>query len=74
MDPMEEKNIYEQFSKIAKGKTAVIVTHRMSSARIADRIIVMNDGGIVEEGTHESLMKQGGMYAEMFEKQAAWYL
>lgn len=74
VDPMEEKNIYEQFSKIAKGKTAVIVTHRMSSARIADRIIVMNDGGIVEEGTHESLMKQGGMYAEMFEKQAAWYL
>ena len=73
IDPIEEKYLYGQFAEIAKGKTAIIVTHRMSSARIADRIIVMSDGNIVEEGTHESLMDQGGMYAEMFEKQAAWY-
>ena len=73
IDPIEEKYLYEQFANIAKGKTAVIVTHRMSSARIADRIVVMHDGTIVEEGTHERLMALGGRYAWMFKKQASWY-
>jgi len=73
IDPIEESAIYKKFIEAARGKTAVIVTHRMGSAKIAGRIIVMKGGAIVETGSHEELAAGGGIYAEMYKAQAGWY-
>lgn len=73
IDPLEETKIYKQFIEIAKDKTAVIVTHRMGSAKLADRIVVMDNGRIVDIGTHEELMQRGKLYYEMFTAQSVWY-
>ena len=73
IDPLEEQAVYERFMEIAAGRTAILVTHRLGSARLADRILVMRDGRIVEDGTHERLLKRRGLYHEMFSAQAAWY-
>lgn len=74
IDPIEETKLYERFTDISKDKTAIIVTHRLGSAKIADRIIVMDKGDIAEVGTHEELMAMKGKYAEMYEAQAKWYV
>ena len=73
IDPLEETKIYKQFFELAKDKLAVLVTHRMGSARIADKIIVLDDGRLVEIGNHEELIKANGKYAAMFNAQAQWY-
>ena len=73
IDPIEESRIYNQFVAISRGKTAVIVTHRMGSAKIADRIVVMDQGRIDDVGTHETLLSRKGLYAQMWEAQAQWY-
>lgn len=73
IDPIEESAIYKKFIEAAKNKTAVIVTHRMGSAKIAERIIVMKDGEIVQSGSHDELMQTGGIYADMYTAQAGWY-
>ncbi len=73
IDPLEEQAVYERFMEIAAGRTAILVTHRLGSARLADRILVMRDGRIVEDGTHERLLERRGLYHEMFAAQAAWY-
>lgn len=74
IDPVEETKIYEKFASISKGKTSIIVTHRIGSAKIADRIVVMDEGRIAEIGNHEDLMNMGGIYAKMYEAQAQWYV
>jgi ATP-binding cassette subfamily B protein len=73
IDPLEETRIYKRFAELTKNKIAILVTHRLGSARIADRIIVMANGGIAESGTHESLLANRGKYAEMWEAQAESY-
>ena len=73
IDPLEEQAVYERSMKIAAGRTAIIVTHRLASARLADRILVLDDGRIVEDGTHEELLVHRGLYHRMFTAQAAWY-
>ena len=73
IDPIEEARIYNRFATLAKDKTAFIVTHRLGSVRLADRIIVMKDGRVAETGTHESLMKKNGEYRRMFDSQSSWY-
>ena len=74
IDPIEESRLYEMFTKLAKSKTAIIVTHRLASAQLADRILVMEDGRIAEEGTHQDLMARNGLYAKMFKSQEQWYM
>ena len=73
IDPIEESAIYRKFVEAAKDKTAVIVTHRMGSAKIAERIVVMKEGEIAEIGSHDELAASGGVYAEMYAAQAGWY-
>lgn len=73
IDPVQETELYQNFKKISEGKTALLVTHRLGSAKMADKIIVLDKHQIVESGTHEELMKKKGKYQEMFMKQAQWY-
>lgn len=73
IDPIEETKIYKQFEQLAKGKCAMVVTHRLGSAKLAHRIVVMDGGQIVDIGTHEELMSHPGKYATMWEAQAQWY-
>ena len=73
IDPIEETRIYRQFQRLAKGKCAVVVTHRLGSAKLANRIIVMDNGKIVDTGTHEELLSRPGKYADMWKAQAQWY-
>lgn len=74
IDPIEEERIYNQFKKLAEDKCAIIVTHRLGSAKLADRIVVMDDGKIVDIDTHEKLIAKPGKYADMWQAQASWYM
>lgn len=74
IDPVEETKIYNKFAEMSQGKTAIIVTHRLGSAKIAHRIVVMDQGKIVEIGNHNELMNKKGKYAEMYEAQSKWYV
>ena len=73
IDPLEEARLYGQFKRMAKGKCAVIITHRLGSAKLADRIVVMEKGRVVGEGTHDELIAVPGKYADMWDAQAEWY-
>ncbi|MEI6287702.1 MAG: ABC transporter ATP-binding protein [Bacillota bacterium] len=73
IDPLEETRLFRKFIEIVRGKTAILVTHRLGSAKIANRIIVMAHGRIVETGNHDELMALSGLYREMFTAQAKWY-
>jgi ATP-binding cassette subfamily B protein len=73
IDPIDERMVYEKFSDLAKGKLAFIVTYRLASARIADRIIVLQNREIKEIGTHDELTSRDSIYAYMFKLQASWY-
>ena len=74
IDPIEEARIYHRFAELSKGKTAFIVTHRLASVKIADRIIMMKDGKALEIGTHRELMELDGEYKKMYDSQSQWYL
>lgn len=73
LDPRAEAEIYDNFSRLYEGKTTVMISHRLSSCRNADRIIVLQEGKIVEEGTHDELINLNGKYAQMFLSQAKRY-
>ncbi|MDR0286415.1 MAG: ABC transporter ATP-binding protein/permease [Clostridiales bacterium] len=73
IDPMEETRIYNRFAEIAKDKTAVIVTHRLGSVKLADRILVMKQGRLAEQGTHQELMGKNGEYSRLYKSQEKWY-
>ncbi|WP_034850161.1 ABC transporter ATP-binding protein [Clostridium hydrogeniformans] len=74
IDPIEETKIYNKFADMSKDKTAIIVTHRLGAAKIADRIVVMDKGEICEIGTHEELINIKGKYSEMYNAQSKWYV
>jgi ATP-binding cassette subfamily B protein len=73
LDPIAESQLYREFAEMAHGKTAIFITHRLASTMITDRILVIQDGVVTQEGTHAQLMASGGLYAEMFEAQRHWY-
>jgi len=73
IDPLEETRIYNRFAELSKDKTAIIVTHRLGSVKLADRIVVLKDGEIAEIGTHSELMEKNGEYARMYMAQSKWY-
>lgn len=73
IDPLEESSLYHVFKKIAREKTVIIITHRLGAARLADRIIVMSKGCIIEEGTHNELIALGGEYKHSWDMQTKWY-
>lgn len=73
IDPIEETKIYKKFKKISDERTTVLVTHRLGSARIADRIVVMENGRVVEIGSHDELINKKGTYFDLFMSQAQWY-
>ncbi|CAM4393695.1 ABC transporter ATP-binding protein [Stenotrophomonas lactitubi] len=73
LDARAEFEVFQRFRELADNRTAVLISHRFSSVRMADRILVLADGRIEASGTHQELMAQGGRYAELFELQAAGY-
>ena len=73
LDARSEFEVFQRFKELSRGKTAVLISHRFSSVRMADRIVVLGDGQVEAIGTHEELLARGGRYAELFELQAAGY-
>lgn len=73
LDPKEEAHLYGRFAELAQGKTVLLITHRLASVQMADRILVLREGRLVEEGTHRALLERGGTYAELWGLQARLY-
>lgn len=73
LDPLAESEIYQKYSDMANNKTSLFISHRLASTRFCDRIILIKDGGIREEGSHEDLLKLNGEYAKLFEVQSRYY-
>ena len=73
LDPIAEENLFQNMLNLCRDKTVIFISHRLSSAKIADKIFFMKDGTIVEEGNHEELIRKSGLYAEMFSSQAQGY-
>ena len=73
LDPISEDRIFEQLYHLSKGKSSVTISHRLSNTTLADKILVIGDGHIIEQGSHFELLKQNGKYAELFNLQASKY-
>lgn len=73
IDPVAESEIFQKYMKMAENRTVIIVTHRISIASLANRIIVFEKGRVVEDGSHDDLMAQNGKYAQLYREQAKWY-
>ena len=73
LDPIAESEMYQKYNEMTGGKSSIYISHRLASTRFCDRIIMIMDGGIGEEGTHEELLAKGGKYAELFEVQSKYY-
>jgi ATP-binding cassette, subfamily B, bacterial len=73
LDARSEFEVFQRFKELSSGKTAILISHRFSSVRMADRILVLADGRIEAAGTHDELLAQSGRYSELFELQAAGY-
>ena len=73
LDPISESNLYAQFEKIIADKTSIFISHRLGSIKLADEIFVFDEGSVVENGDHETLMAKKGVYAKMYESQLEWY-
>ena len=74
LDPISESKLYEEFGRISNGKTTIFISHRLGSTKLADCIFVLKDGNVCEAGTHEELMTQNGLYAQMYDSQKSWYM
>lgn len=74
LDPLQENEILEEFLRLAAGRTTIIISHRVGLCRHVDKIAVMQEGKIIECGTHDKLMADGGEYAKLYDVQSKWYL
>ena len=73
MDAISESNLYQNINKIIDNRSAIFISHRLSSTKFCDRIIMLDKGKIIEEGTHENLLLNNGEYAKLFNTQAEYY-
>ena len=73
LDARAESEVFSRFKELSRGKSAVLISHRFSTVRMADRILVLHEGRVEEVGSHAELMRAGGRYAELFKLQAAGY-
>ena len=73
LEPVAEFEIYQRFDQMVEGKTSIYISHRMSSCRFCDNIIVFDEGKIIEQGSHDKLMSNGGLYSELWNAQAQYY-
>jgi ATP-binding cassette subfamily B protein len=73
LDARSEMEVFERFSELTQGKMAILISHRFSTVKMADRIVVLKDGGIAEQGTHDQLVELKGLYANLFDLQASSY-
>ena len=73
LDPFAEDNIFNQLYQYSRGKNSIMISHRLSNIILADKILVLSDGHIIEQGTHEELLKLNGEYAKLFGIQAKRY-
>lgn len=73
LDPIQESNLYKNYGKIAKGSTTIFISHRLGSTKLADKILLIDDGKIIGSGSHAELIKEQELYREMFCKQKEWY-
>ena len=73
LDPVAESNMYHSFAEVLKNRGCIMISHRLASARMADKIVVLSDGVVSETGGHNELMAAGGLYSRMYESQSAWY-
>lgn len=74
LDPKAEYMMYKNFNSLVEGKLTLYISHRMSSSRFCDYVLVFSDGAIIEEGTHEELMKLKKVYSSLYSMQAQFYL
>ena len=73
LDPLAESRMYDTFQSALTGRGCIMISHRLTSARLADKIVVIDAGAAAEIGTHDELMRSGGLYRSMFDAQADWY-
>lgn len=73
LDPIAEMEQFQSIRDVLDGRTAILISHRVGFARMADRIVMMSDGRVVEMGSHDELMAKNGLYAQFFREQAQWY-
>ena len=73
LDPLAESDIYQKYERMTDGKTALFISHRLASTRFCDRILLLTDGKVAEEGTHAELLELGKEYAKLFELQSRYY-
>ena len=73
LDPIAESELYDLFHRVTEETTTILISHRLGATRIADEILVLDEGRIVESGSHDELMRGAGLYSRMFESQRSWY-
>ena len=73
LDPIAESRLYATIYDLLKERSCILISHRLASAKMADRILVFREGRLVEEGSHNALLEKGGYYSEMWSAQSSWY-
>lgn len=73
LDPIAESRIYEEYSRLTENKTSIFISHRLASTRFCDKILFLENGKIIEEGSHDKLLEKNGRYAKIYEIQSHYY-